>query len=554
MGRVRYQLAAVAAVSSLLVGCTQSESPPATHSSSAPASASATAPAAPVAASVARTSAQLEGGGAVTVQAAELTEPQSAALQAVASFSGLSVASGEPVQIDAPGGLAGGRVTISRTYEQPLPEGVAATLAYFDEEEQAWVPVASELSADRRRVTASVDHLSLWNDIVGTVEDGLLSASDWLYYEVGKVADTRVDPPECEDGAPDWVSSVQFIETQRNNPVLFCAGHDAKDPELLVLKARVNRGFALQAQSSVKPEWTYNSSGQAKDIADLRASLADLGSTFADSYARLSGDGDMVAPGEEWSAGFTRASVESAEDPLLRLDTPDPAGFLISSVGQGLGTVLDSKAQGYAAAAVMLAGCTQDLSDADDPATFAAAAAGCVLTLGEEDVAKNLAVFLLERGVANPARVAVQAVRKAQTGLALIGPAFNTGNYLAELAQDPAARRVSVIVDDSVPRTDFRDFAGTWKGAIDQPSSPPYSVRLKLRANGTGTVSYPELGCSGTISEPAQDEPGVLRVTEEITKDPKRTCKSVVRLTLELKGRRLAYGALTATGRLTRSG
>ena len=138
----------------------------------------------------------------------------------------------------------------------------------------AWLAVPSELSEDRTSVTATVDHLSLWTDIVGgtadaldavgsafdaagqavtdAVEQGLQAVSQagewvagWVYYAVGKIFDTRVDAPTCTDPLPTWVESTQQIALDKNNPILWCAGRDRLHPELLTVKARVNRGFGF---------------------------------------------------------------------------------------------------------------------------------------------------------------------------------------------------------------------------------------------------------------------------------------------------------------------
>lgn len=76
-----------------------------------------------------------------------------------------------------------------------------------------------------------VHHLSSWTDFVSGTQKAMKSIgnaaagiADWAYYNVGKIFDTRVDAPQCSSKKPDWVDSTTFIETQRNNSILFCAG------------------------------------------------------------------------------------------------------------------------------------------------------------------------------------------------------------------------------------------------------------------------------------------------------------------------------------------
>ncbi|QLQ15864.1 MAG: hypothetical protein HZY73_09635 [Micropruina sp.] len=160
------------------------------------------------------------------------------------------MAIGVPSQIGVVGDIPSGGLQLTRSYLHPLPAGAVATLAFFDTGLGAWRAVPSKLSPDRRNVSAVVHHLSLWTDfvsgsqdIMSSIQSSVADAADWAYYEVGKLFDTRVDPPQCSGDKPAWVNSTVFIDTQRNNPVLFCTGIDAKQPKLLTIKARINRGF-----------------------------------------------------------------------------------------------------------------------------------------------------------------------------------------------------------------------------------------------------------------------------------------------------------------------
>jgi hypothetical protein len=95
---------------------------------------------------------------------------------------------GPPVQVGLSGGaLPPGGATLARTLPAPLAPGLRATLASFDPAHQAWVPVATTLSADRRALSAHVSHFSIWDDIS---------------YGAGWLLDTRVPAPYCQGRVP----------------------------------------------------------------------------------------------------------------------------------------------------------------------------------------------------------------------------------------------------------------------------------------------------------------------------------------------------------------
>ena len=74
-------------------------------------------------------------------------------------------------------------------------------------------------------------------------------------------------------------------------------------------------------------------------------------------------------------------------------------------------------------------------------------------------------------------------------------------------------------------RVERAKLVGTWTGPINQPGSRDYSLILKLDVvDGllSGTVEYPELGCSGTAKESAVRSR--VRMSETITSDPEATC------------------------------
>jgi hypothetical protein len=372
---------------------------------------------------------------------------------------GVSIAIGRPVEVTTDQPLPRGGIRLTRTYPQALPRGFAATMAYYDETIGAWHAVPSQLAADRRSVTAVVHHLSLWTDFTGAVTsvggaagnaagDVLSSVADWAYFEVGQVFDTRVDPPSCSGTAPDWVDTTTFIESNRNNPLLFCAGHDPEHPELLDVKARVNRGFGFNASINVPIAWTYNSTFRQLSINDAIHMVGNLDEALSAVLAQAApAGGVLVGPGEELSMGVDKNAVTDAADPaVLTLSPPSTLGFLLSTLGTLVGKELELRADGYIAAAIAVSGCYSGIREADNPGSWTRAVLTCVGSL-DEAAAKHLAVYLLRRGMSpqKAGKLAGKVIGKASIYLALIGPAFSAMNYAAERSLDPSARTVSVF-------------------------------------------------------------------------------------------------------------
>lgn len=372
--------------------------------------------------------------------------------RALSDWGDVPMAAGRPSEVRLEGALPPEGVRITRRYERPLPPDAAATLAYFDTDLDAWVAVPSEVAADRLSVSAVVHHLSLWNDFVsGTqqamqaVGDAATSAADWAYYNVGKVFDTRVDPPTCSTKKPDWVDSTTFIETQRNNSVLFCTGTDEAKPGILTIKARVNRGFGFNAEVTGKPAWTHNSSFDRNDLDQAFSVLSELDKVLADSMRDLTSDGRMTAPGQEYSIGLSEQEARKLPSFLALRLTPQPVlPFLVTTLGQLAGTDLTNRADGLVAAAMVTAKCSKDVREASDGARLTKAALSCVGGI-DGDIAKQLALYLLKRGVKDPGKVAGKVVGKVSVYLACIGPVFNGMNYWAEQNLIEDARTVHVF-------------------------------------------------------------------------------------------------------------
>ncbi|WP_162182038.1 hypothetical protein [Arthrobacter sp. PAMC 25486] len=139
---------------------------------------------------------------------------------------------------------------VSFEREQGLPEGVLGTVAYFDEADKVWVPVKTELSPDRKTLTAHVDHFSLW---------GFLET---VIHGVGLLTGTFTEKPTCDGTVPEWADMTFF--DNKLDVLQWCVGGTG-DPEELVVKATMNRNYPAMVYSAARtvgpPERTSDPAG-----------------------------------------------------------------------------------------------------------------------------------------------------------------------------------------------------------------------------------------------------------------------------------------------------
>ena len=452
-----------------------------------------------------RTQVRMAAGQAVLrVSTPELSQDANTSLT---DWSDFPIAVGRPLQIEAPDGLPPEGVTITRSYDSPLPEEAASTLAYYDDALGSWLAVPSTLAPDRRSVSATVHHLSVWTDFVGGTQQAmaqvgksLTDASEWAFFQVGKVFDTRVDPPQCDSPTPpSWVKSTIFIETHRNNPVHFCVGQDKRNPGLLTVKARVNRGFGFTANVNGTPAWTYNSGLDSDGLKGALNALADIDQAYANSLRDITADGMLVAPGQEFSFGLSEDQARASKDSVVLRMKPQPAlPFLATTLAQLIGTDMVNKADGYAAAAIALAKCSKDVGEAHDGGTIARASLSCVGGL-DESIARQLAVYLDHRGVKDAGKVGGRIVGRTSIYLAVLGPTFNGMNYWAERTVDDGAHTVHVFPTTKVAATSRMLSGGAWG---------PYRIGMDKAAATTlgGGKSLPDVVMCGEAVEVSYPE------------------------------------------------
>ncbi|WP_139210074.1 hypothetical protein [Microlunatus flavus] len=378
------------------------------------------------------------------------------------SWPDLSLALGTPVDIEA-GSIPSDGIRITRRYVNPVPAEASATLAYFDSDIQTWRAVPSTIAPDRLSVSAVVHHLSRWTDFTTAVGDCAKAIGDCGYYHVGKIFSDRAEAPTCRSGLqkplterrPDWVDTVSFIELSRNNPILICAG-PAKDDRKLEVKATVNRGFGFVAEVTSQADDVHNTTADAEDLRDAVSDATHLDNTFGKSMEALIGSNKLVAGTETYSFELSEDEGRRAPQQLLVMKPPNTTQFLLSLLATLVGKDLSDKADGLLAAAILVGACGTDIQAAKDDSSWGKALLSCVQGL-DDGAARRLSTYLLERGVQNPGATAGKIVGRATIYLALVGPLFESMNYLGERTTPDSARNVSLFVrPDGVTRATFK--------------------------------------------------------------------------------------------------
>lgn len=283
---------------------------------------------------------------------------------------------GAAVLVESRGNLPRGGVRLSHTLSTPVPEGVAANLAFL--KNGYWVPLPTKVSADRRRLTAHVRHLSVWDTVYTTIAD---------------VAGLRSPAPDCSGGSwPRWVSSVEYFEDV-NAPILWCSHNDPANRDVLTVKAATNRGFGFGVRTAVPALWSWSSwAGHGTERALVRNIAAeggiDLGLLAGESF---------MPPGHQVHFGFTEDAVRELGAAPLVTGQARPAwvaaGVAWHMVASELGnrnTVIYG-----AILTVTMAQCAREIATAGSGLLGAAAAVDCVASNYPEATA--LAVEYLSR-------------------------------------------------------------------------------------------------------------------------------------------------------------
>lgn len=208
----------------------------------------------------------------------------------------------------AEGSFPASGADVTFNLDKPLAADREGTIAYWNPEEAAWEPRATEISEDRRTLTARVEHFSDYNWI------------ETFYNGMGKVLGDKTDPPTCSGGIPSW-ADPSFSKDNINAPVLWCIGTDDKNPDIMEVRLKMNRPSAGSVRTAIKPAWAWN---------DLWQNLAPQ--TWAQMAAQTaissnqSGDEYLLQPLGEYRFGFNRAELmdfwsKNQDTPLIQVDS-----------------------------------------------------------------------------------------------------------------------------------------------------------------------------------------------------------------------------------------
>lgn len=174
----------------------------------------------------------------------------------------------------------GAEVSFTRE-DKPIPVDGISVIAYWDEAAQEWEPVETEISDDRKTLTATVSHFSIYGviDWLGdTAQEGMDRLEDWsegVYSGAGIYLGTHTDPPECESELPDWVGPNWPLQ-DLNNTVLSCWQSHPDDPDVLQVKVTNNRQYAGLVFSAAEPFAVENEDFFGLDLVKLSNDLATM--------------------------------------------------------------------------------------------------------------------------------------------------------------------------------------------------------------------------------------------------------------------------------------
>ena len=450
--------------------------------------------------------ARVDGETQPTVTPAVVPEP------GVAGISELGTASafiaGVPMEIAYDGELPESGATLTRTYAAPLPEDAVATFAFWDTDYEVWTAVPTTLSQDRRTITAVVHHFSLWDDFIAGSQQAIQSAKDaasaagqavseWagqvttaagdavasageaLHWSVGNMFSTRVELPECDTPTPNWVLDLP-AGFEVDDPVRFCVGHDASRPDLLVVKARANRGYGFPVALAASPSWEYNSTSE-NNLGSVIETVGQLDAVIGESISQLLNDGRFVGAGEEISFGIPATSFKDySSEFFIELPAPSAPQFIAGAVSQQVIAWGMGRTEGFLAATLAVANCWSQISTATDIGKTAGATLSC-LSGADEKVAQILGQVLLARGMEARAagNLAGKLIGRVSMALAMLPAAIAAADYIAEVNFPRNVRALTIDVDEDALSTvpGFPDeIQGEWCTRPEAPEQECFSL------------------------------------------------------------------------------
>ncbi|AIY03168.1 hypothetical protein ART_3569 [Arthrobacter sp. PAMC 25486] len=239
---------------------------------------------------------------------------------------------------------------VSINLPAPLAEGHELLITHWNEDVKTWEPATTDLSADRMIATAQVPHFSKYG-----FWDYLFNAANQV---MGNAATTGVT---CDAPLPDWVEPEFFDDI--NGPVLWCGGRDAYNPDILVAKLKMNRGYAAKITTALDPEYKWSDlwDGMGPETMVNMLAMANL------SSVNKTTNDYIVQPLGEYSFGFNRGAVEKFyadgkwDKPLIEVSV----GWVYTAFGFLYSELKDAVGGDVAATftALALAQCAYDVND-----------------------------------------------------------------------------------------------------------------------------------------------------------------------------------------------
>lgn len=414
-----------------------------------------------------------------------------------------------------------GPVELSLPYDPAaVPVGAVPVVFYFDTDAQLWLPVQTRADPSTQRLVATVDHFTDFTAaflrVVGGAVDGAANGVDWFSYQVADAVGGRADEPSCGD-VPTWVTAVevQAMTMERNRPLYVCGQAVDDNEEQVDVKVALNRPYSLVLNLSQVPrEVTYQPSPQVDDAVG-------------------------TALTRQLTTGGKSVLVPARGTVTLRFDRGDPSHITGSGAISVRSLILDAMTSSWEVGSVF----------ADSDGAQKVEAYNCAVGVLDQVVTGgglldsagawtrvstqclDPVVEQLSSG-GGVAKEVWKKVTKAVSLSLLLGRAgqslFDAGRALNE----PHTFTLTVVPNTApVP---VSNLAGTWAGPVNQPSSPrEFSVRVVLSPSlDGGTISYPGLGCSGTLRR-IKTTATSLVFDETLPADPRNMCVDTVELTLE---------------------
>jgi hypothetical protein len=270
---------------------------------------------------------------------------------------------------------------------------------------------------------------------------------------------------------------TSFLE-DRNAPLLWCAGRDPKNADILVVKVKVNRAYGIGLIVNATPAWTYRDYWSDASLDDLI--YAGIRTAVMPAWLPPWGRRAVfVPPGAELDFGFTEAQLRAMPKAITTLleASPDSRWILAGWLYGELDKIAPEESfLGYVLTLAAIVNCGTELSSATGVAESIGALARCLT----DDPEKTRKVFidLAARAAPTASSKALATVGVAVQKALMELQAFLIGAQIGELTSDlrmvPAARRFSVFVEPPPPT-----FYGEWT---------VHGGGVTFRSDGTGTA------------------------------------------------------------------